>query len=84
MAEEVTVFRKDGKKYTRCQRPSYRYNRNYQFITGYTGGGAEECVHLSKEEISFRLAKQSGPGELYDDGINLWWMQDEKTVETHI
>lgn len=58
----------------KIQKPDYRNNDKYQFITGY-GGGMQtvSCVHLTKEEISKRCEKQVGPGQLIDDGENLWW-----------
>jgi len=57
------------------QRPDYRNHGQYQFVTWYTGGGAEACVHLTREQISDRLRDQKGPGILVDDGENLWWEQ---------
>lgn len=53
--------------------PSGRNLGKYQFITGYTGGGAEMCAHLSADEVCARLVEKLGPGELIDDGIDLWW-----------
>lgn len=57
------------------QRPDYRNNGKYQFVVGYTGGGAEECVHLDRDEIARRLGERHGPGTLVDDGVDLWWEQ---------
>lgn len=57
----------------KIQKPDYRNNGKYQFVTGYTGGGAEACVHLSAEEIAERMTAQAGSGKLLDDGVNLWW-----------
>jgi hypothetical protein len=61
------------------QRPDHRNNGKYQFVTGYTGGGAEMCVHLGLEEIAERCRAKLGPGTLIDDGIDLWW--DQSPVE---
>lgn len=58
------------------EQPSYRNNGEYQFVVGYTGGGAEECVHLSAVEITRRLTESAGPGKLIDDGVDLWWELD--------
>jgi hypothetical protein len=55
------------------QRPDYRNNGKYQFVMGYTAGGAEECVHLTRDEICGRLTTRAGPGVLVDDGVDLWW-----------
>lgn len=55
--------------------PDYRNLGNYQFVTGWTGGGAEMCVHLTFEEISKRLRAKHGDGRLVDDGTDLIWMQ---------
>ena len=56
-------------------RPDYRNNGMFQFITGYTGGGAVACAHLTRAEIVERLWEKHGPGELVDDGTDLIWMQ---------
>jgi hypothetical protein len=61
------------------QRPDHRNNGKYQFVTGYTGGGAEACVHLSPDEVAARCREQRGPGTLVDDGTDLWW--DQSPVE---
>lgn len=58
------------------QRPDYRNNDKYQFVTFITGGGAVGCVHLTAEEISERLTKTMGSGHLVDDGVDLWWHTD--------
>jgi hypothetical protein len=58
-------------------KPDYRNNGAFQFVTGYTGGGAEMCVHLRRDEIAEKLAKEYGPGELVDNGTYLSWLQDE-------
>ena len=55
------------------EKPDYRLNGKYQFIKGWTGGGAAMCLHLTKEEIIERLTTILGPGELVDDGEDLWW-----------
>lgn len=59
------------------QKPDYRNDGKYQFITGYTGGGAEECVHLTKEQISERASSILGDGRLEDDGSNLYWVKSK-------
>ena len=59
---------------TKVQKPDYHNHGKYQFVTGYTGWGNPECVHLSAEEISERLTEQYGPGKLEDDGEDLWWV----------
>ena len=56
-------------------RPDYRNNGMFQFVTGYTGGGAVACAHLSRDQIVGRLTIKHGPGELVDDGTDLIWMQ---------
>lgn len=56
--------------------PDYRNNGMYQFITGYTGWGNPECVHLSADEIAKRAEALHGPGKLVDDGEQLWWEQE--------
>lgn len=64
--------------------PDYRNNGKYQFATGYTGGGAEMCVHLGFEEVAERLTVRHGPGTLVDDGTDLIWMQPDKiATEKH-
>lgn len=55
--------------------PDYRNLGKYQFVTGYTGGGAEKCVHLTFAEIAARLRERHGDGRLVDDGTDLIWMQ---------
>jgi len=55
------------------EKPEYRNNGQYQFVKEYTGGGNAACVHLTTEEIAQRLTAEKGPGELIDDGVNLWW-----------
>jgi hypothetical protein len=57
------------------ERPEYRNNGEYQFVKGYTGGGAEMCVHLNRDQISSRCEQKLGPGTLVDDGVDLWWEQ---------
>lgn len=56
----------------RCT-PDGRFNGQYQFVTGYTGGGAEMCAHLAFETIQDRLRKSFGDqnGTLADDGTDL-------------
>ncbi len=61
-------------------KPDHRNNGAFQFVTGYTGGGAEMCVHLRQDEVAERLAKKHGPGELVDDGTELIWMQEEEVA----
>lgn len=65
----------DARKRHALQRPDGRNNGQYQFVTGYTGGGAEACVHLTAEQIAERCRQRHGlpPGELVDDGTDLWW-----------
>lgn len=67
----------------RIQRPSYRLNGQYQFVVGYTGGGAEECVHLTMQEITERAIAKLGPGSVADDGVDLWWTADNSTSSGH-
>lgn len=58
------------------QRPDYRNDGKYQFITGYTGGfGGVACVHLDAKEISRRCEAANGTGILLDDGVDLWWQK---------
>lgn len=63
----------------KVQKPDYRNNGQYQFVTGWTGGGAEECVHLSRGEIATRLTRDHGAGYLEDDSVDLWWCQEDGT-----
>ncbi len=65
----------------RLERPDHRNNGKYQFVKGWTGGGAEACVHLTSEEIAERCARMVGPGTLEDDGIDLWWVKTKLTSE---
>ena len=60
--------------------PDYRNNGKYQFVTGYTGGGAEMCAHLTFEEVTKQLANKYGDGELVDDGTDLIWMQPDEVA----
>lgn len=53
-------------------RPDHRLNGKFQFVVGWTGGGAEECKHLTKEQIETFATGAHGPGKLIDDG-ELWW-----------
>lgn len=46
------------------QQPDYRNNGKLQFVTGWTAGGAEMCVHLTLEEYEQDLRNQAGPGKL--------------------
>lgn len=55
--------------------PDYRNLGKYQFITGYTGGGAEMCIHLIFDEVVTRLRANHGDGRLIDGGTDLIWMQ---------
>lgn len=64
------------------ERPNHRHDGKYQFVKGYTAGGAEMCVHLTTEEISKRLRAKVGPGTLVDDGIDLWWEQPDAEEPT--
>jgi hypothetical protein len=57
------------------ERPGHRNHGEYQFVKGYTGGGAEECVHLSAEQVAQRCRDKVGAGRLIDDGLDLWWEQ---------
>ena len=66
MASEVETMR---------FQPDYRLLGRYQFVTGYTGGGAEMCVHLTFVEIAARLRERHGDGRLVDDGTDLIWLQ---------
>lgn len=61
---------------TQLQTPDHRNNGAYQFVTGWTGGGAEMCVHLTAADIAERVCKKLGFGRLVDDGVHLWWEQD--------
>lgn len=45
----------------------------YQFVVGWTGGGAEMCQHYSKAEIEEGQRSLHGKGVLVDDGVDLWW-----------
>lgn len=72
------LFEEDDMKQiirTFVDRPDYRNNGQYQFVKGYTGGGAQMCAHLTAEVISERCNNLVGPGTLVDDGENLWWEQ---------
>ena len=60
---------------TLIERPSYRLNGSYQFVKGYTGGGAECCAHLTPDEVAKRCIEKVGEGRLEDDGVDLWWVQ---------
>lgn len=64
------------------QCPDFRNNGKYQFVVGY-GGGMQtvECIHLEPSEISARLEAREGLGRLVDDGVNLWWEQDQPIQE---
>ena len=57
--------------------PDYRNLCKFQFVTGWTGGGAEMCAHLTVSEVIERLEENHGKGELVDDGTDLIWMQHE-------
>lgn len=57
--------------------PDYRNLGKYQFVTGWTGGGAEMCTHLTFEQVMQRFKAKHGPGKLEDDGTDLVWLQDE-------
>jgi len=62
-------------------RPDYRNDTKhgqYQFVVGYTGFGAKECVHLTFEQIKERLTESHGPGKLEDDGEWLTFTFDER------
>jgi len=52
------------KKYLKVQQPDYRNNGKLQFVTGWTGGGAEMCIHLTFEEYEKDIASQAPPGRL--------------------
>jgi len=51
-------------KLVKVQQPDYRNNGKLQFVTGWTGGGAEMCIHLTFEEYEQDLRNQAGPGRL--------------------
>jgi len=55
------------RRVTEIQQPDYRNNGQFQFVTGYTGGGgAEMCVHLTCEEYEQRVRAKLGPGTLVE------------------
>lgn len=57
------------------ERPDYRNDGKYQYVRGWTGGGAEVCDHLSAEDIGKQMEAKLGPGKFVDDGDDLWWDQ---------
>jgi len=63
--------------------PDYRHAGKFQFVTGYTGGGAEMCKHLTFDEVAERLANKHGDGELVDDGVDLIWMQPDDVATSN-
>lgn len=69
----------------KIQKPDYikddASGRTYIFVTGYTGFGAEECVHLTPDVISERMTKKLGTGHLNFDGTDLWWHTDSGKID---
>lgn len=55
------------------QQPDYRNNGKLQFVTGYTGGGASMCVHMTREEYETRLAAKLGKGKLVEVADEFFW-----------
>lgn len=51
-------------KYLKVQQPDYRNNGMFQFVIGWTGGGAEMCVHLTFEEYEKNIGEKAPPGRL--------------------
>lgn len=52
------------------QQPDYRNKTHlgdYQFVQGYTSGGAQMCVHLTREAWEQQCALVCGPGRLVED-----------------
>jgi len=64
----------------KIQRPDHRNNGKYQFVVWYAASGGEGCVHLSREEIIQRCTEKAGPGVLIDDGVDLWWEQEQEGI----
>lgn len=54
--------------------PDYRNNGQYQFVRGIGHFGAEECAHVSREEIERQCRENAGDGVLVDDGHRLCWV----------
>jgi hypothetical protein len=60
--------------------PEYRNDGKYQFLVGWTAGGAEMYRHLTLEQLTTQLTAELGSGRLVDDGTYLIWMQPEETA----
>lgn len=59
--------------------PDYRNNGQYQFVTGFSGSGAEMCAHLTLEVIEQRLREryELPDGVLVDDGKDLIFIRPQ-------
>lgn len=55
------------------QQPDFRHNGKLQFIVGYTGGGANACVHLTRHQYASRLRKKAGNGKLVEIDGKFYW-----------
>lgn len=55
------------------KQPDFRNHGRLQFITGYMGGGATSCVHLTREEYAERIRAKIGKGKLVEqEGVFFW------------
>lgn len=65
----------------KVQQPDYRNLGKLQFIRGYTGFGAAECVHLTYEEYRKRIEAKCGPGTLVEEDGVFYWVNDAPEPE---
>lgn len=72
-------------KLIKVQQPDYRNDGRLQFVTGWTGGGAEMCVHLTRKEYADRIEARRGCGTLVEkDGVFYWQPSEENLRKIEI
>jgi hypothetical protein len=70
----------NGRVMVALETPDNRLNGQYQFVKGWTGGGAEMCAHMTPDEYKLRVREKLGDGELVEHEGKFYWHQTPITL----
>jgi hypothetical protein len=60
------------------QQPDYRLDGKLQFVVGYTSFGAQECIHLTLEQLAERCERKAGTGKLIEIDGRFYWETEKR------
>jgi hypothetical protein len=60
----------------KLEKPHGRKQGRYQFLKGWNEDGSANCIDVTPQALADHLFSLEGNGNLLDDGVNLWWVQD--------